>query len=62
MSEQHSYDVAVIGGGIMGASTALFLRQRGLRVTLVVYADRGATQRSCRCPCARMRCGDNCLP
>ena len=35
MSEQHSYDVAVIGGGIMGASTALFLRQRGLRVTLV---------------------------
>lgn len=35
MTDHHSYDVAVIGGGIMGASTALFLRRRGLRVVLI---------------------------
>lgn len=35
MSQQYSYDVAVIGGGIMGAATALFLRQRGQRVVLI---------------------------
>lgn len=28
-------DVAIIGGGLMGASAALFLRQRGLSVTLL---------------------------
>ena len=28
-------DVAIIGGGIMGCSAALFLRQRGLSVTLI---------------------------
>ena len=27
-------DVVVIGGGIVGASTALFLQQKGLRVAL----------------------------
>ena len=28
-------EVVVIGGGIMGASTALFLRQRGVNVVLL---------------------------
>jgi len=33
--KENSSDVIVIGGGIMGASTALFLRQRGIEVTLL---------------------------
>jgi len=35
MREQLACDVAIIGGGIMGSATALFLRQRGLTVTLL---------------------------
>jgi sarcosine oxidase subunit beta len=35
MAEQLTCDVAVIGGGIMGSATALFLRRRGLTVTLL---------------------------
>ncbi|MFT3719489.1 NAD(P)/FAD-dependent oxidoreductase [Pseudorhodoferax sp.] len=35
MREQLACDVAVIGGGIMGSATALFLRRRGLAVTLL---------------------------
>ncbi|MFX7894951.1 FAD-dependent oxidoreductase, partial [Acinetobacter baumannii] len=35
MREQRACDVAIIGGGIMGSATALFLRQRGLTVTLL---------------------------
>lgn len=31
----HDSDVIIIGGGIMGASTAFFLRRRGLSVTLI---------------------------
>ena len=35
MAKHLATDVVVIGGGIMGASTALFLRQRGIHVALV---------------------------
>ncbi|WP_199027272.1 FAD-binding oxidoreductase [Ralstonia sp. ASV6] len=35
MHEQLACDVAIIGGGIMGSATALFLRQRGLTVALL---------------------------
>ena len=35
MTEQVSADVAIVGGGIMGASAALFLRQMGLSVVLL---------------------------
>ena len=35
MSQAARSDVIVIGGGIMGAATAFFLRQRGLSVTLI---------------------------
>lgn len=35
MVKQLATEVVVIGGGIMGASTALFLRQRGIQVTVV---------------------------
>ena len=32
---QHSADVVIVGGGIMGASAAFFLRQRGRSVILL---------------------------
>ena len=35
MKERISVDVAIIGGGIMGASAALFLRRMGLSVALL---------------------------
>ena len=35
MIEQVNADVAIVGGGIMGASAALFLRQMGLSVVLL---------------------------
>ena len=35
MTEQLASDVAIIGGGIMGSAAALFLRKRGLTVTLL---------------------------
>lgn len=35
MPEQLASDVAIVGGGIMGSATALFLRRRGLSVTLL---------------------------
>lgn len=35
MTEQINADVAIVGGGIMGASAALFLRQMGLSVVLL---------------------------
>ena len=35
MTERISADVAIIGGGIMGASAALFLRRMGLSVVLL---------------------------
>ncbi|WP_019939258.1 FAD-binding oxidoreductase [Bordetella sp. FB-8] len=35
MAEQLASDVAIIGGGIMGSAAALFLRKRGLTVTLL---------------------------
>ncbi|SCK22716.1 sarcosine oxidase subunit beta [Variovorax sp. HW608] len=35
MHEQLACDVAIVGGGIMGSATALFLRRRGLSVILL---------------------------
>jgi sarcosine oxidase, subunit beta len=35
MTERIRSDVAIIGGGIVGASAALFLRRMGLSVVLV---------------------------
>ncbi|HEY1149073.1 MAG TPA: FAD-dependent oxidoreductase, partial [Pseudoduganella sp.] len=35
MSATPQADVLIIGGGIMGASTAFFLRKRGVSVTLL---------------------------
>lgn len=35
MTQIHQSDVAIIGGGLMGCSAALFLRQRGMSVTLL---------------------------
>ena len=35
MSNPTQADVLIIGGGIMGASTAFFLRQRGVSVILL---------------------------
>ncbi len=35
MSEPHRADVIVVGGGIMGAATAFFLRRRGKSVALI---------------------------
>lgn len=37
-------DVVVIGGGIMGASTALWLAERGLAVTLCEKGEIGREQ------------------
>ncbi|RKU04137.1 FAD-dependent oxidoreductase [Burkholderia sp. Nafp2/4-1b] len=42
MSERRHYDVAIVGGGLVGASAALSLTQRGLRVALFERRDCGA--------------------
>ncbi|MCA8247311.1 FAD-binding oxidoreductase [Burkholderia multivorans] len=42
MSETGHYDVAIVGGGLVGASTALALSRRGLRVALFERRDCGA--------------------
>ena len=33
---QHSADVVIVGGGLMGVASAFFLRKRGLSVVLLV--------------------------
>ncbi|UOB58299.1 FAD-binding oxidoreductase [Burkholderia pyrrocinia] len=42
MSENRHYDVAIVGGGLVGASAALALTRRGLRVGLFERRDCGA--------------------
>ncbi|RQZ07407.1 FAD-binding oxidoreductase [Burkholderia sp. Bp9031] len=42
MSEIRHYDVAIVGGGLVGASAALALTRRGLRVALFERRDCGA--------------------
>ncbi|VWB72247.1 FAD dependent oxidoreductase [Burkholderia lata] len=42
MSEIRHYDVAIVGGGLVGASAALVLTRRGLRVGLFERRDCGA--------------------
>ncbi|ERI26594.1 NAD(P)-binding Rossmann-like domain protein [Burkholderia cenocepacia BC7] len=42
MSEIRHYDVAIVGGGLVGASAALALTRRGLRVGLFERRDCGA--------------------
>ncbi|MBR8059413.1 NAD(P)/FAD-dependent oxidoreductase [Burkholderia dolosa] len=42
MSERRHYDVAIVGGGLVGASAALALTRRGLRVGLFERRDCGA--------------------
>ncbi|WAS56589.1 FAD-binding oxidoreductase [Burkholderia ambifaria] len=42
MSELRHYDVAIVGGGLVGASAALALARRGLRVALFERRDCGA--------------------
>ncbi|WP_034176788.1 NAD(P)/FAD-dependent oxidoreductase, partial [Burkholderia ambifaria] len=42
MSERRHYDVAIVGGGLVGASAALALARRGLRVALFERRDCGA--------------------
>lgn len=68
-------EVVVIGGGIMGASTALFLRQRGVNVVLLerdlcgsrpagsilaACAARAGRSPCCRCRSARTSGGGVC--
>lgn len=42
LTGRHTFDVAVVGGGITGLTTALLLKRRGLRV-VVLEADRVAS-------------------
>lgn len=42
LTGEHTFDVAVVGGGITGLTTALLLKRRGLRV-VVLEADRVAS-------------------
>ncbi|RQR37679.1 FAD-binding oxidoreductase [Burkholderia sp. Bp9143] len=42
MSEIRHYDIAIVGGGLVGASAALALTRRGLRVALFERRDCGA--------------------
>ncbi|MET8759140.1 FAD-dependent oxidoreductase [Lentzea sp. NPDC004782] len=42
LTGKHTYDVAVVGGGITGLTTALLLKRRGLKV-VVLEADRVAS-------------------
>jgi sarcosine oxidase subunit beta len=42
MNERSRYDVAIVGGGLVGASAALALTRRGLRVALFERRDCGA--------------------
>ncbi|MCA8202821.1 FAD-binding oxidoreductase [Burkholderia sp. AU33545] len=42
MSDLRHYDVAIVGGGLVGASAALALTRRGLRVALFERRDCGA--------------------
>ncbi|KVL34143.1 FAD-dependent oxidoreductase [Burkholderia territorii] len=42
MSEHRHYDVAIVGGGLVGASAALALTRRGVRVALFERRDCGA--------------------
>ncbi|UEP23487.1 FAD-binding oxidoreductase [Burkholderia ambifaria] len=42
MSELRHYDVAIVGGGLVGASAALALARRGLRIALFERRDCGA--------------------
>ncbi|MDN7904142.1 FAD-binding oxidoreductase [Burkholderia diffusa] len=42
MNELRHYDVAIVGGGLVGASAALALTRRGLRVALFERRDCGA--------------------
>ncbi|NTX30996.1 FAD-binding oxidoreductase, partial [Burkholderia pyrrocinia] len=42
MSEIRHYDVTIVGGGLVGASAALALTRRGLRVGLFERRDCGA--------------------
>lgn len=68
-------DVIVLGGGIVGASAALMLAQKGQRVALVERdfcgshssgVNYGGVRRqgdlctSCRCRSVRMNCGPTC--
>ncbi|MGH1555981.1 FAD-dependent oxidoreductase [Streptomyces sp. L7] len=39
MAPSQSYEVTVVGGGLGGLTTALALRQRGLRVTVLEQAS-----------------------
>ena len=41
-SARRSFDVVVVGGGIVGAGTAALAAQQGLRVALLERADFGA--------------------
>ncbi|WP_009916839.1 FAD-dependent oxidoreductase, partial [Burkholderia humptydooensis] len=41
MSETRHYDVAIVGGGLVGAAAALALARRGLRVGLFERRDCG---------------------
>ena len=42
LTGRHTFDVAVVGGGITGLTTALLLKRQGLRV-VVLEADRVAS-------------------
>lgn len=40
MIDQHTYDVAIVGGGISGLATAWYLQQAGLSTTVLESSDR----------------------